>query len=128
VFRPDVMTHRAYLAAMAGLVLTTPFQDNGEVKLFCADPSGRDYLATPEEAAAAACGDCKKLSILAARRAIKAGAKKVELCMTVSNDSEEHVFIRVDGQLRDPMVEAGGPVRQIGDFIAVTVWPVFPER
>lgn len=130
MFRPDITSYRDYLAAMAGLVLTSPPlpPGDGETKPFCSDPSGRDYLASPEEVAAAACGDCKKLSILAARRAIDAGAAKVELCITVSDDPEEHVFIRVDGQIRDPAQEAGMPVRQVGEFIAVMVWPVSPVR
>ena len=116
---------------MKGLVLSGPLPPRGAggpEQGFCPDPAGRDILATPEEVAAAACGDCKKLSILAARRAIAEGAHLVELCMTVSDAQEEHVFLRVDGQYVDPAVLAGMPVRQIGKFIAETVWEAQPER
>ena len=127
MFRPDLRSRRDMLAAMAGLVLTSPSLPRqasgvGDGKGFCLDPAGRDILATPEKVLAAECADCKKLCILAARRAIDAGVRLVELCMTVTDNPEEHVFIRVDGQYRDPAQEAGMSVRQIGAFIAVVVW------
>lgn len=120
---------------MKGLVLASPPLPRsvaGVEQGFCSDPSGRDVLVSPDEAAAAACGDCKKLSMIAARRLVDLGIAQpgsvqlVELCMTVSDNPEEHVFLRVDGEYKDPAVEAGMPVRQIGEFIAVTVWQAPP--
>lgn len=90
---------------------------------FCSDPPGRDVLRSPAAVLELACGDCKKLSVLAARRIIDArAARKVELCCTVTDDPEEHVFLRVDGKLRDPAAEAGMPPRRIGAYIAEPVW------
>ena len=121
-FRPEVQSRRAMLAAMAGLVLdAAPGTGDGAALAYCSTP-GRDVLASLEEASGLRCGTCKEHAMLGARRAIDAGARHVELCMTVSDDPEEHVFCRVDGALRDFAVEAGMPVRQVGDFIAVTVW------
>jgi hypothetical protein len=94
---------------------------------YCATP-GRDYLRTLEELQGVRCGTCKEHAMLGARRAIDAGAQHVELCLTVSDDMEEHAFCRIDGQFRDFAVEAGQPVRQVRDFIAITVWPIRPER
>jgi hypothetical protein len=116
------------LRAMKGLVLAGPALPRsvggGDEKSFCLDPNGTDVLATPAAVLEAACGDCKKLSILAARRYIEAGARRVELCMTVDTElDQEHVFLRVDGQLVDPAVDAGMPVRTIGPYITEVVWP-----
>jgi len=95
-------------------------------KSYCSDPSGRDIVLTPEAIVRAACGDCKKLSMLEARWAIDEGAQTVELCMTDSDSSEEHVFVRVDGQLRDPALQAGMPPRAPDNYICVRIWP--PEN
>ncbi len=112
------------LAAMAGLVLdASPMTGAASEMAYCSTP-GRDVLMSLEEAAGLRCGTCKEHAMLGARRAIDSGARHVELCMTVSDDPEEHVFCRIDGVLRDFAVEAGMPVRQVGDFIAVTVWRV----
>jgi hypothetical protein len=135
MFRPDLRSRRDMLAAMKGLVFSGPplpktsggaeDQTGLAGKPFCLDPPGRDLLATPSAILAAACGDCKKLSILAARRYIEAGARRVELCMTVEPQLEqEHVFLRVDGRIVDPAVDAGMPVRQVGEYIAEQVWPL----
>lgn len=132
MFRPWVPSRRAYLQAMKGLVLSSsPLPEPrgvGGVELpFCADGPGNDRLMTLEEVLSSTCGDCKKLSILAARRYIEAGARRVDLCMTVTPPpQDEHVFLRVDGRFVDPAVEAGMPTRQIGYFIAETVWEAPP--
>jgi hypothetical protein len=129
MFRPEVYTRRAYLQMMKGLILSSPpVTSSSAGQSFCADPSGRNFLVAPEEAAALACGDCKKLSILAARRYIDAGARRVDICMTVTPPpGDEHVFLRVDGRFVDPSVEAGAPIRRVGDFIAETVWVAPPS-
>ena len=127
MFRPEVpMTSRkAVLEEMGRLVIESPpLRTSSGPSKYCADPNGRDILATPEEIAAARCGDCKKLSMLAARRAIDAGAKRVELAMTVTDEPDEHVFIIVDGEFRDPAREVGMPCRIIDLFIPVTIWPL----
>lgn len=138
MFRPILGSRRDMLRAMKGLVLAGPAlprsaggrpDDHSAGKSFCLDPNGTDILATPAAVLRAACGDCKKLSTLAARRIIDAALATntpvtVELCMTVDPDvDQEHVFLRVNGQLIDPAIEAGMPVRTIGDFIAEQVWP-----
>ncbi len=117
------------LAAMKGIVLSSPPlpRHGGEVQGYCPDPQGRDVLTTLEAALRLRCAECKKHSMIAARRAIDAGARHVELCMTVTDDPEEHVFLRIDGRFKDPAVEAGMPVRRIGDFIAETVWRAPPD-
>lgn len=117
------------LAAMAGLVLNAPPVPRtvgGPGMSFCPTP-GRDVLTPLEEQYGLQCGECKVHSMVGARRAIDEGARHVELCMTVSDDPQEHVFCRVDGQFRDFAVEAGMPVREIGDFVAVTVWRAPPS-
>jgi len=127
MFRPEVpMTSRkAVLEKMGELVIESPsLRTSSGPSRYCADPGGRDILATPEEIAAARCGDCKKLTTLAARRAIDAGAKRVDLAMTVTDEPDEHVFMIVDGEFRDPAREAGMPCRIIDLFIPVTIWPL----
>jgi hypothetical protein len=126
MFRPEVTSHRVLLRAMKGIILSGPAPAGSE-QGFCSDPKGRDILTSLEEAAAASCGDCKKLSMVAARRIIESqGCRRVDLCITVSPDPEEHVFLRVDGRYVDPAVEAGMPPRRIGAFIAETVWEASP--
>jgi hypothetical protein len=99
---------------------------------FCSSPNGPDAittpLATPLEVLTAACGRCVELSVLAARRTLDASRAagrpvKIEMCITVSDDPEEHMFLRVDGRIRDPAQEAGMPVREVGAFLAEPVWP-----
>jgi hypothetical protein len=127
MFRPEVpMTSRkAVLEEIGRLVIESPpLRTSGGPSRYCADPGGRDILATPEEIAAARCGDCKKLTTLAARRAIDAGAKRVDVCMTVTDEPDEHVFMIVDGEFRDPAREAGMPCRIIDLFIPVIIWPL----
>jgi hypothetical protein len=132
MFRPEVpMTSRkAVLKKMGELVIESPpLRTSGGPSRYCADPNGRDILATPEEIAAARCGDCKKLTTLAARRAIDAGAKRVDLAMTVTDEPDEHVFMIVwwkddEGEFRDPAREAGMPCRVIDLFVPVTIWPL----
>ena len=132
MFRPDMPSRRAYLAAMKGLILASPDVIPHAAQGFCPNAAGRDTLTTLEHIAAAPCGDCKWLSMMEARRLIDSGeATKVELCMTVSDLQEEHAFLRVtdaDGNVffRDPALERGATVRQIGDYIAETVWQVPP--
>ena len=131
MFRPEFPSRRALLAATRGLVLSGgPLPLGGRLG-FCSDPPGRDVLLTPAEVLHLVCGDCKKHCVLAARRVIDERATrglpgKVELCCTVSDDPEEHMFLRVDGEIRDPAQEAGMPVREVGAFIAETVWEVPP--
>jgi hypothetical protein len=120
------------LAAMAGLVYAgSPIEWSPEDveaafgKPFCLDPPGRDTLLTPDEILQARCAECKKFSILGARWLLDTGQVQdlLELCMTVEPEiDQEHVFVRSDGQFRDFAVEAGMPVRSIGDFIAYPVW------
>ena len=136
MFRPEVpMTSRkAVLEEIGRLVIESPpLRTSGGPSHYCADPGGRDILATPEEIAAARCGDCKKLTTLAARRAIDRGAKRVDVCMTVTDEPDEHVFMIVwwsdqgsdqDGEFRDPAREAGMPCRIIDLFLPVTIWPL----
>lgn len=115
------------LAAMAGAVLTSPpvSRASGPASQgFCPNPGGRDLLVSPHIAALAECGDCKWKSMVACREAIDRGAQVVELCMTVTDDPEEHVFTRVDGRVRDHAWEDGMPVRVVREFIALRVWPV----
>ncbi len=132
MFRSEVPfpSRRAFLREMGRVVRESPplapRSAGGATQAFCLDPKGRDILASPEEVEAQRCADCKKLSMLAARRAIDEGAKRVDLCMTVSESPEEHVFVRIDGVRRDPAVESGMPPRQIKEFVAVTIWP--PEE
>lgn len=123
MFRPELSSRRAMLAAMAGIIRDPTPVNLADVRLgFCSTP-GRDILMTLEEQAGLRCGTCKEHAMLRCRRAIDEGAAHVELCMTVSDDSEEHVFCRIDGQIEDPAVEDGGmPVRQVRDFIAYTVY------
>lgn len=110
------------LAALRGQVLSGPSPPPRR-RAFCPDPPGRDVVLTPAEMIELACGDCKKLCVLEARRLIdEGGCRSVELCMTVTDDPEEHVFLRVDGRFRDPAAEAGMPVRTIGAFLAEPVW------
>jgi hypothetical protein len=90
---------------------------------YCPDAPGHDDLATPQEVLEVGCGECKKIGTLAARRAIDAGAQRVEVCMTASDDPEEHVFLRVDGVLVFPAEDAGmSPRRLPGPFVALLVW------
>ena len=127
MFRPDIKSRRDMLASMAGLVLTSPTlprRASGPDVGFCPNPGGRDLLISPLEAQAMECRDCKWHSMVGAREAIDSGAQAVDLCMTVTNDPEEHVFLCINGRIRDLAWEAGMPVREVGDFIAVRVWPV----
>ena len=118
-------SRKTVLKEIGRLVIESPpLRTSGGPSRYCADPGGRDILATPEEVAAARCADCKKHTILAARRAIDAGAKRVDVCMTVTDEPDEHVFLIVDGEFRDPAREAGMPCRIIDLFIPVTVWPL----
>ena len=124
MFRPDLRSRRALLAALKGEVLADGVLPPGDgPRAFCSDPKGRDTILTPLEILELSCADCKKLCVLAARRVIDARtARIVELCCTVSDDPEEHVFLRIDGTIRDPAQEAGMPPRRVGDYIAETVW------
>jgi hypothetical protein len=131
--RITLASRQAMLGVMADLVRASPplsqwAAGGGEARMgYCPDPPGRDILMTVEEISGLRCGECKKHAMLGARQAMDAGARHVELCMTVTDDPEEHVFCRVDGRFRDYAVEAGMPVREIGDFIAVTVWRTPPS-
>jgi hypothetical protein len=117
------------LAATKGIILAggSPPAGTGPT-VFCLDARGVDLLLLPEDIARLNCADCKKLCIYLARLIIDAGAaRKVELCCTVTDDPEEHMFLRIDGWLfRDPAWEAGMPARQVGAFVAEPVWEVQP--
>lgn len=130
MFRPDLLSRRAMLVAMKGFALSghPVGKSVSGPGLYCPDPTGRDLLLTPEEIAELTCTECKKHSILLARQLIDGGhCRCVELCMTVTADPEEHVFVRVDkSQFMDPAAAAGGWVRHVGDFIAETVWEAQP--
>ena len=127
MFRPDMNSRRAFLAAEKGLILSAPTLPVGVLQGYCPNPAGRDVLATLEQIAQMPCGDCKWLTMLEARRLIDSNeVTKVEICMTVS-DAQEHNFLRVTDRAgnvfyRDPALERGAPVRKIGDFIVELVW------
>lgn len=127
--RVQVPSREAMLRLMGWYVLQSPPLPPRKTvggKRYCSDPSGRDIILFPEDIVRAACGDCKKLSMLEARWAIDEGARTVDLCMTDSDSQEEHVFVRVDGQKRDPAYTAGMPPRGPDNFICVRIWP--PEN
>jgi hypothetical protein len=123
------------LAAMTGLVLASPSLPRRAAGAgpaqspeqgFCPNPGGRDLLISPVVALNAACADCKWHSMVACREAIDDGAESVRLCMTVTDDPEEHVFAEINGRIVDRAWEAGMPVRVVREFIAVRVWPIAP--
>jgi hypothetical protein len=150
VIQSAFRSRRAFLAAVKGLVLSSAPLPGwaGEVVpalAFCRDRPGPDQMLTPPEALAAAwlrgCADCKKLVVIVARQLVDEASRAsdasdattaprpqrrpqtVDLCITCSDDSEEHLFLRVDGRIVDQAQAAGMSPRVVGAFLAERAWP-----
>jgi hypothetical protein len=110
LLRPEVSieSRAAYLRVLGEHIRRGPAPPASLRLRWCRDPEGRDIFAAPYEIARQRCADCKKLSVLAARRALDAG-HDVDLVMTSDMEPEQHVWLRIDGRHVDPSIAAGMP-------------------